>query len=305
MPKFLHSFFIFLLFFGTPSVSQTDSLKTQKYKRIALISGTALFAGGTLVYLNQAWYKQYNTGKFHTFNDNGEWLQMDKVGHAWSTYNSSRLMMDAFDWAGYSKKQKLLYGGTIGFAYMLGIEVMDGFSSGWGFSGGDILANSLGTGLAISQEALWNKQHVFIKYSYRESGLATYNPSLLGKSLSERLLKDYNAQVYWVSVSPFSFIKSDTKFPKWLAVSIGYGASGMVRAKENFITYSVASTPEVLYTYQTERYRNFYVSLDVDFTKIKTKSKALKTIFSAINTLKVPLPTVGFNKFGSSFYWYH
>lgn len=305
MHRVLHSIFIFcLLFFASSSISQTDSLKTQKHKRIALIAGTSLFAGGTLTYLNTVWYSQYNTGSFHTFNDNSEWLQMDKVGHVWSTYNSSRLMMDAFDWAGYSKKQKLLFGGTIGFAYLLGIEVMDGFSSGWGFSGGDVLANTIGTGFAISQEALWNKQHVFIKYSFRESGLASYNPSLLGKNFSEKLLKDYNAQVYWVSVSPFSFIKSQNKFPKWLALSIGYGATGMVRAKENFIIYTVASTPEVSYTYQTERYRNFYASLDIDFTKIKTKSKALKTIFSAINTLKVPLPAVGFNKYGSTFYWY-
>ncbi len=289
---------------STISIAQNDSIKNQKCKRISLISTSAIIAGGTLTYLNQAWYKQYSTGAFHTFNDNKEWLQMDKVGHVWSTYNSSRLMMDAFDWAGYSKKQKLMYGGTMGFVYMLGIEAMDGFSSGWGFSGGDVLANTLGTGIAISQEALWNKQHVFIKYSYRESGLATYNPSLLGKTFSEKLLKDYNAQVYWVSFSPFSFIKSENKFPKWLAISLGYGASGMIRARENFIYYYSTSGPEVYYYLQTERFRDFYVSLDIDFTKIKTKSKALKTIFTLINTVKVPLPTVGFNKYGSTFYWY-
>jgi len=305
LPKTFNTILIFsLLLCSGISTAQNDSLKQQKHKRVALISSSAVLAAGSLAYLNQTWYKQYSTGSFHTFNDNKEWLQMDKVGHVWSTYNSSRLMMDAFDWAGYSKKQKLMYGGTVGFVYMLGIEVMDGFSSGWGFSSGDVLANTLGTGFAISQEALWNKQKVFIKYSYRESGLATFNPSLLGKNFSEKLLKDYNAQVYWVSFSPCSFIKAKHKFPKWLAVAFGYGASGMIRAKDNFIYYSSSSSPEVYYYLQTERYRDFYVSLDIDFTKIKTKSKALKTIFSVINTVKVPLPTVGFNKYGSTFYWY-
>lgn len=264
-----------------------------------MISGSAGLSIGSLVYLNQAWYKQYSTGKFHTFNDNDEWMQMDKVGHAWTTYNLGRLMMDGFDWAGYSKKQKLL-SGTIGFVYMTGVEMMDGYSAGWGFSGGDMLANAAGSGLAIGQEALWNEQRVFIKYSYHESGLAPINPELLGRNTQERILKDYNGQIYWLSFSPFAFIKGDHKLPKWLAISFGYGASGMIRARENFITYT---TPTTEYTFTSERLRNYYVSLDIDLTKIKTRSKVLKTVFTCLNMVKIPAPALKFNSKGSEFNW--
>jgi hypothetical protein len=279
--------------------AQNDSVRSKKCRRIVLISGSSALTAGSLVYLNQAWYAQYNTGKFHTFNDNDEWLQMDKVGHAWTTYNTGRLMMDAFDWAGFTKKQKLL-GGTAGLIYMTGIEIMDGYSSGWGFSWGDMCANTLGAGIAIGQEALWNEQRIFIKYSYKESGIANQNPSLLGKNLSEKILKDYNAQAYWISFSPFSFVKGDCKLPKWLALSFGYGAQGMINARDVNTKLPVAGG-EI--SSAPERMRNYYLSLDLDLTKIKTKSKAFKAVFSCLNTVKIPMPALQFNKNGTCFNW--
>lgn len=306
MLKSLHTFLLILFVANsTISFSQNDSTPQPNYRnrKIILAASSAAITGGSLVYLTKAWYLQYNNGNFHVFNDNGEWLQMDKAGHFWSTYNSGRLMMDAFDWAGYTKKQKLLYGGTMGFAYMTCIEVMDGFSEGWGFSYGDMAANSLGCASAISQEAVWNEQRIFVKYSYHKSIYPDYNPALLGKNVSQKILKDYNAQIYWISFSPFAFIKKETKLPKWLALSFGYGASGMVRGKEDFITYTSNNTPLVEYTIQFERIRNFYFSLDIDLTKIKTRSKVMKTIFTCLNTIKVPAPALSFNKYGSTFYW--
>ncbi len=301
MLKQLHILFLFTI--AINSFSQTDSLSIKRNRKIVLASSAAVLTGGSLFALDKAWYASYSNGKFHFFNDNAEWLQMDKFGHAWTTYNTGRLMMEAFDWAGFSRKQKLFLGGTIGFAYMTCIEVLDGFSSGWGFSYGDMIANAAGSIFAISQQALWNEQKIFYKYTYHESGYASYNPNLLGSSLPEKLLKDYNAQIYWLSFSPFAFTKKDSKLPKWLAISLGYGASGMVRATENFITYSSPSSPNVQYTVRFERVRNFYLSLDLDLTKIKTKSKVLKTIFTCLNTIKVPAPAIGLNKHGTTFYW--
>lgn len=229
---------------------------------------------------------------------------MDKFGHAYSNFTASRLMMDAFDWAGFAKKEKLIYGGTVGFVYMTGIEIMDGFSDGWGFSYGDMIANALGTGMAIAQEAYWNKQKIWIKYSYNESGLAHYNPILLGSNLAEKILKDYNAQIYWLSFNPFVVFNKETKIPKCLNLSFGYGAGGMLRAQGyNSVTYVVNSTPHVEYEFTAERIRNYYFSLDIDLTQIKTKSKFLKTLFTCLNSVKVPAPAIQFNNKGISFYY--
>lgn len=292
---FIIFFFLCQVFFG-----QNDSVGTRQFKKrkIILASSTGALTVGSLFYLNVAWYSEYNTGKFHFFNDSKEWLQMDKAGHAFTNYQMSRLMMSAFDWAGYTRKQKLIYGGGIGFTYMTAIEIMDGFSRGWGFSWADAFANGLGTGIAIGQELAWKEQRVQIKLSYSESGLAKYNPSLLGESPSTQILKDYNGQTYWLSVNPSAFVKRKNKFPKWLNVAVGYGAYGMLGGHYNTVL-AVDGDGNVL---KFERTRRIYLSLDVDLTRIKTKSKLLKGVFSVVNMLKFPAPALQYSKGAFRFY---
>jgi hypothetical protein len=44
------------------------------------------------------------------------------------------------------------------------------------------------------------------------------------------------------------------------------------------------------------RNRQWYLSPDIDFTRIKTKHKFLKAAFSALNVLKFPAPALEFSK---------
>lgn len=266
----------------------SDSLSVLKKRKWILGGSSILLTGSSLIYLDQAWYQQYKTSTFHTFNDNDEWYQMDKYGHAFTTYQTGRLMMDAMQWAGYNRKQQLLIGGLSGFAYMTAIEVMDGYSSGWGFSWGDMAANALGSGLAIGQKLWWNEQRIQLKFSFYPSPYAQYRPNLLGASFSEQILKDYNGQTYWLSINPSAFIKKENKFPKWLNLAIGYGANGMIGARYN----NIVVMDEDGNTKTFNRYPQFYVSLDADLTRIKTRSKILKTIFNMVNIIKIPFPNI-------------
>lgn len=293
-------FFIIILFICVPKFigAHTDSIPNKRNRKIILIGTSAALTTGSIFYLNEAWYKEYNTGKFHFFNDNDEWLQMDKVGHVFTTYQTSRLMMNAFDWAGFNRKQKLFIGGSIGLGYMTAIEIMDGYSEGWGFSWGDMGTNVLGSAIAISQEAFWKQQRIQLKFSYSQSGIAEYNPSLLGKNFYTQILKDYNGQTYWLSINPTSFIKKETKFPAWLNIAFGYSAYGMLGARFNSFTVQKSDGTVLRY----ERERRFYASLDIDLTRIKTKSRFLKGLFSAINILKIPAPALQFSKKGTRGY---
>ncbi len=281
-------FFIFLFITVNQFTFASDSLAIFKKRKITLGISTLALTGGSLIYLNQAWFQQYNSSKFHFFNDNDEWLQMDKCGHAFTNYQVSRVMMQAMDWAGYSTKKQILIGGLSGFTYMTAIEVMDGYSSGWGFSWGDMAANTLGTGMAIGQKLLWKEQRVQLKFSFYTSPYAKYRPNLLGHEPYMQLLKDYNGQIYWLSINPSSFLNKDTKFPKWLNVALGYGANGMIGARDN--NFLIQDSDGTIKTFN--RYRQSYISLDVDFTRIPTKSKLLKSIFSCINVIKIPFPSL-------------
>jgi hypothetical protein len=264
----------------------SDSLN--KKRQNSVIISEAVLSTGTLVGLNQLWYADYPKSDFHFINDNSDWLQMDKAGHVFSSYHLGRFGAEMLQWSGATKKNQLFYGAGLGFAFLTAVEVLDGYSSEWGASSGDIIANATGTALYVSQELMWNEQRITPKFSFHTTKYASERPEVLGSSFSEQILKDYNGQTYWLSVNLHSFAKG-SKIPKWLNLALGYGAEGMITGRTENTTAFLASNPR--------RFRQFYLSLDLDLTKIKTNSHFLKTFFSVFNTVKIPAPTIEFVRF--------
>ncbi|MCX6312648.1 MAG: DUF2279 domain-containing protein [Bacteroidetes bacterium] len=258
-----------------------------KKRTIGVITGETVIASGSLIALSQLWYKDYPQSSFHFFNDNSEWLQMDKCGHTITAYVVGKTGMRLLEWSGVKRNKAIWFGGLTGFAYQGVIEIFDGFSSQWGFSIGDISANAAGCGILIGQEYLWKEQRISLKYSFHKSTYPQYRPNLLGKNWNEQILKDYNGQTYWLSVNIASFLSDQTKFPKFLNLAFGYGADGMTGGKSNPILYNSVGN-----MISFERTRQYYLSMDIDLTKIKTHSPFLKTVFETIGFLKIPAPGI-------------
>lgn len=269
---------------------KTYSDTIRKGRAIGLGAGTATLWVGSVVGLNELWYANEDRGKFRFFDDNREWMQLDKAGHFLTSYAIGYYYIDFMRWAGFNRKTSIWAGGFMGSFYLAGIEVLDGFSPQWGFSLGDFTANTAGSFAVILQELAWNEQRIIPKISYSNSRYAQYRPNLLGSNMGERIMKDYNAQTYWFSVNIHSFLRDESKFPRWLNFAIGFGADGMIGGLDNpeFDTDG-NPLPEV------RRYRQFYLSLDVDLTKIRTNKRWLRSIFKAVSIIKLPFPTVEFN----------
>lgn len=280
--------FIVVLCFLKYSTAQQDSLNTARLKTV-IVSETVAYTG-SMVGLYSLWYKNEPSSSFHTFNDNKEWNQMDKIGHGVTTYYVGKAGYDVLRWSGVSRKKSIWYGGTLGLFFLTSVEVFDGYSSAWGFSWGDVGVNAAGSGLFIGQQLLWDEQRVLLKYSYHKSDYVGVRPDLLGENLLQNTIKDYNGQTYWVSANIASFLGESSKFPKWLNFAVGYGADGMVGAFNNDYMPSI------------KRYRQYYVSLDIDLTRIKTKSKFFNAVLGTFGFLKFPLPTIEFNPGGAKFY---
>jgi hypothetical protein len=267
-------------------LTPADSLNAKRQNTVFI--SEAVLSTVALVGLNELWYADYPRSDFHFINDNSEWRQMDKLGHMYSSYHLGRFGAEMLDWSGASKKNQLIYGAGLGFVFLTAVEVLDGYSSEWGASSGDIIANATGTALYVSQELLWKEQRIMPKFSFHTTQYADYRPDVLGSSLSEQILKDYNGQTYWLSANLYLFSKG-SKIPKWLNLALGSGVDGMISGNsENNTQFPIP---------KTEISRQFYVSLDVDLTKIETKSHFLKTIFSVLNTIKVPAPTIEITQF--------
>ena len=261
----------------------SDSLNPKR--RNAVVISEIGLGTATLIGLDQLWYADFPRSSFRTVNDSDEWLQMDKLGHVFSAYHLNRVGAEVLNWSGVRKKDQLLYGTALSLGFLTTVEIFDGFSKEWGFSWSDMAANFAGSGLYVGQELLWEEQRVLLKYSFSRTRFAKQNPDKLGASFLEEMIKDYNGQTIWLSANLRSFMKK-SKIPKWLNVAVGYGAEGMLTGR--------ASADTVLFPDQN-RYRQFYLSLDLDLTKIETNSHVLKTLFSLINVLKIPAPTLGFS----------
>ena len=323
MRIFLACAFILLFnsnFFAQDSVSFFAPSKDFNKKKFAIAAGTqAIGYGGSLVYLSAAWYKDYNHTSFHSFNDGPEWLQMDKAGHFITGWYLARVNTDMYQWSGMPRDKAAFYGAAGSLLYMTGIEMLDGFSEGWGFSWRDMGANTLGCGLFLVQKLSERYQsgHIYkkaeesysyhkmrgffygcsIKFSFRQTVFPDFRSELLGNNLQEQIIKDYNGQTYWLSQNISSFMKTETKFPHWLNIAFGYGADGMISGRPGYAyTYPNGNTVEF------ERYRQYYFSLDIDLSRIKTKSHFLKAIAETFCFIKIPAPALEWNKYGMKFH---
>jgi hypothetical protein len=283
-------------------IQKATSIPTSPNKGRVIGVTTGYAAGWTasLVALNETWYSGFPKSKFHAFDDSGEWLQVDKIGHAWSSYRLSLVYSSILQWSGVEKDKSVYLGAASGVLSLSVIEILDGYSAKWGFSWSDMGANIVGSGMYAGQHALWGEQRIAFKFSshkniYPTGMLRDRARSLYGTSVGARLFKDYNAQTYWFSANLHSFMP-ESKLPKWLNLAVGYGARGMYGGFENTWQddngnfYDRSDIP---------RLRQFYLSPDIDLSFIDFKSKFWNTFFKAVR-FKVPLPTLEINSDGST-----
>ncbi|AEE52525.1 DUF2279 domain-containing protein [Haliscomenobacter hydrossis] len=300
-----------------------DTFNNKRFKLLAIGGATAYAA--TSVGLYSIWYRNYDLGPFHFFNDkfgnNDEWEKVDKAGHVVTAYAESYLAFRGMRWAGVKHKPAVWIGAGVGTILQGTIEVMDGFSAGWGFSKMDILANTIGVATFTAQELLWKEQRMMIKVSNtRPNYPATLIPGnkggpplsvrqiahgLYGDNYLEAFIKDYNGMTVWASINPASFLKlsENSRFPRWLNVAVGFGADGVYGAYGN--VYTDANDSYSLTNIQREK--EYYLSFDVDLRRIRTRSPLLRTIFQGLSFVKIPGPTLEMSSIGKPkfhfFYW--
>lgn len=255
--------------------------------RTVLIAGSVGYAVG-VVALSELWYKDTPRQPFSFFNDNAEWKQVDKLGHFYSAFYLSYGAAKGYRWCGLKDSKANLWGALTGFFVLVPIEVLDGFSEAYGASAGDLLADAGGALFFYGQSYQWKEIRIYPKFSFSRTHFPTIRPDLLGDNLVSEILKDYNGQTYWLSFDMDRFMK----FPRWLNIAVGYGASGMVYARES-------ENQAAGY----DAYRQYYVSLDLDPSAIHTNSKALRTLLFIAGMIKLPSPAIEFSRKGTQFHF--
>jgi len=262
-----------------PQLNENANTDVNNRKKTLLIANSGFYVAN-YVAIYQLWYKNYELTDFHFFDDSKEWLQMDKFGHVYSAYYLTKYQTQAYHWSGMNSNTAILTGSIASIIYISSMEFFDGLSANWGASVSDIGANVIGIGIYVAQQKLFNDEYIIPKYSYNAKSNLNLRPELLGRNDIERIIKDYNGQNYWFSFN----IKDLSKIhfvPDYLNLALGYGAKNMLSGKEDLTRFP-----------KHFRKRQYYLALDINLNKIKTKKPWLNKFFGYLNMIKVPLPTI-------------
>lgn len=279
------------------SVKSQDSTS---YERVSkdiscrtLVTISCLGAGYAteLIFLERVFYGNEPRIPFYYVHDRQYYLQADKLQHSFCSYMEGYAGYSLLKYAGIKRNPALLLGGSLGIIIQTPKEFFDGRHESAGFSWNDILSNVAGSAFFIGQEFLFNEQVLRYKFSYSHSAYARQANGYLGHNFFQGYLRDYNGHSYWLSFNANKLCFKD-RIPSWINIAIGYSANGMFGALKNEEYYNGAKLPEAT------RYRQFLLSLDVDWPEIKTRSKFLKTILNSIVFIKLPFPAVEVNSKG-------
>lgn len=302
----MHHLWLFFLLAIAPFLKAQDSAtvvvpefpsQLHRGRLITTLSLQAGFLTAGMSYLQFIWYKDAQRVPFEVYKDGKGYLQIDKLGHAYGAYLESSISYYSLRYSGLSKRKALMIGGPMGLVLQTPIEIWDGLYEGWGFSWGDMAANAAGASFFTLQELLFDKQLMKYKFTYAHSPYARQANGYLGTTHLGRVFQDYNGHSYWLSI-PLNLSQQKGRIPKWLNVALGYSANGMFGEFRNITYFNGAYIP------QTERYRQYLISLDVDWTRIETKSKFLKVLFKGMSVIKLPFPALEYNTLGQvKGYW--
>ena len=229
---------------------------------------------------SEYWYTKETT-KFHSVDfslDFDRYKQMDKLGHFTDAYFVSDLTAKAYRWSGVSGSSSVWLGALTGWLWTLQIEFYDAHSPKWGWSWGDILANTIGSGFFVLQQFNYDMLGgIQPKFSYHLSEeWEKYGSNKFGNNL----ILDYSGMTFWITVNPHHYFPESWKkeFSEWLAplgIAFGFGVNGVIFNS-------------------LEGERELYIGLDIDLRKIPLgdDSGLLKFLKSEFNFIRLPLPAV-------------
>ncbi len=262
---------------GTTWFYENDLNSTRLFTLLGLTAAVDVAGYYRLKDLQYHW----PTTKFHTINfklDFETYKLMDKYGHFMHAYFASDLFSRGYRWSGISGENSIYYGALSGWLWMLQIEIADGFFEAWGFSWGDLIFNTLGSGFSLMQqlypETLGGLQP---KVSYHESEALRERKYSNG---AKSMIDDYEGITWWLGVNAFHYMPESIQknYPGWLkpfGLALGYSANG------------IADDPQ-----GGERVLLFGLDYDLRKLSFGDDSDLLRFLKNELNIIRLPLPAV-------------
>lgn len=248
------------------TASTENAINPYKITTVAAVTSGAFIVGHGL--LNDLWWK----GTKVPFHINSEQdyryaLNSDKFGHATFAFLASKTYHKLFQWCGMSEEASAWGGFGVATAYQTYIEVRDGYSRDYGFSWGDITANTIGAGLPILQHYVPEARAFNLQLSF-------YPSAAFRNGEYNAIIDDYTSTTHWLSFSLYNFLPKQMQvwYPQWLNLAVGHSVENLDgKGAGNHV---------------------LYISIDWNLSKINGLPTWLKDIFEILHVYHLPAPAV-------------
>ncbi len=230
-------------------------------------------------YIEYRWWWKGNYQKFGYQNDgflNNYSLGVDKAGHFYTHYFYFQALYEFMEWGGFDETTTLISSIAIPALYGLSIEINDGFTW-YAFSGYDLTADMLGISYGVLQRVYPVLNNFKFKFSYYPSGNIPLNTNFIPSS-------DYDGHFYWLSVDVHGLLPLAMKnyWPRFLNLSVGYGAINIYATRPWFGGLSATETPT----------RKYAVSLDYNLGSFSIENEFLYTLRNVVDYFHFPAPGI-------------
>lgn len=213
-----------------------------RLRNMGLIAAGALLVGA---YGMVQWWNDGFTGEFRTedegwFGQNTKSGGADKLGHAFFAYGGTRLYSEAFAAAGNDPGRARMLGFWSTLAITTAVEVLDGYSRQYRFSGQDATMNLVGAGLGYLMERHPDLDRlVDFRFLYKRSSGSAWEPA-----------GDYSGQTYLL-VGKAAGVPALSRHSvlRYFELAVGYGTRGY-------------ETPGA------ERERNLYYGISLNLSEV-------------------------------------
>jgi hypothetical protein len=214
-----------------PVRKEEEGFPWQKAGSVAIVGG---IYGTAWAWVSAAWWTRKNEADGFTFMNEGAFDLdtyaggSDKLGHYYAAYLMNRGFAGILEWGGFPRTGSIVTATALTTAFLTAVEYKDAYHKNYGWSWGDIVANSSGQGVALALMLLpWLDEAVSTKIMYFPSSDFFHAISTEGPLNTP---EDYSGQTYLLSYHLVSLpcvkTKKELSALRYVDISLGYGTRG-------------------------------------------------------------------------------
>jgi hypothetical protein len=244
---------------------------------------------GMYVYFRNAWWSGPRAARWFVHDDwDLDFRDQDKFGHMLGGYQLTRAGSELLRLGCVSERKAITWAAIYAAAFQLQIEIWDGYQQAYGFSPADLLANSAGAVLALTQYHTPALRSVKPTFSW--SPTLSYRRRMSNGN-TPRATVDYSGQTYWFSADVNAMLPAGAKryWPGLVRLSVGHSVTDWVDFRNGA---------------NIRARRRLLLSLDLDPEKLPGNNRLWRTVKHELSYYHFPAPAVQFTPTGKAIAWY-